>query len=213
MTGAGSLPELPGPVMSSFTDLQILCHEPSTTSWRESRSHHSSWIQNALEQDGQYGATVAEIQPLHPVTKLNLRYRVLHEVEEKSFTVLPGIGDHSGLTPSNLEWVVRSFIEMVQRGRDQLADILLIGWQNRQDSASLTFCFQLVWDQCACGPHTVNSSHLVGILVAAKLPKDIVMYTPGGYMCMTRTLSQGYTFLDVFLDSSSLLCLSIPSLF
>ena len=59
----------------------------------------------------------------------------------------------------------------------------------------------MVWDQCACGPHPVNSSNLVGILVAAKLLKDIVTYTPGGYVCVTRTLFQGYTFLDVFLDT------------
>ena len=34
-----------------------------------------------------------------------------------------------------------------------------------------TFCFQLVWDLCACG-QVVNFSHLVGISVSAKQLKD-----------------------------------------
>ena len=58
--------------------------------------------------------------------------RVLGEVEKINFIALPVTGGHSRLLSSklcpNLVEVVRSFIEMVQRGRDQLADILLIGW-------------------------------------------------------------------------------------
>ena len=57
--------------------------------------------------------------------------RVLGEVEKINFIALPVTGGHSRLLPSklcpNLEGLV-SFIEMVQRGCDQLEDILLIGW-------------------------------------------------------------------------------------
>ena len=42
----------------------------------------------------------------------------------------------------NLEGVVRSFIVMVQRGRDQLMDTLLIGWWGgKWESESSTFWF------------------------------------------------------------------------
>ena len=48
---------------------------------------------------------------------------------------------------------------MVQEGCDQLVDILLIGWQGgKQESASSTFWFQLVWGLHACGQHTFTSS-------------------------------------------------------
>ena len=58
---------------------------------------------------------------------------------------------------------MRAFIVMVQRGRDQLVDILLIGWWGgKWASASSTFWFQLVWGLRACGQHAVNFSHLVG---------------------------------------------------
>ena len=44
---------------------------------------------------------------------------------------------------------------MVQRGRDQLVDFLLIGWWwGKWESASSTFWFQLVWGLAACGQHT-----------------------------------------------------------
>ena len=66
-----------------------------------------------------------------PVAESNLRDRVLGEVEKINFIALPVTGGHSRLLPSklcpNLEGLV-SFIEMVQRGCDQLEDILLIGW-------------------------------------------------------------------------------------
>ena len=56
---------------------------------------------------------------------------VLSEVEKDSFITLPDKGGHSGILPQktmclNLERIVRSF--MIQRGCDQLADILLMGW-------------------------------------------------------------------------------------
>ena len=71
--------------------------------------------------------------PLCTGAKLNLRDRILGEVEKNSFIALPGKGGHNGIMPSkllcpHLEGVVRSFMVMVQRGRDQLVDILLIGW-------------------------------------------------------------------------------------
>ena len=64
-------------------------------------------------------------------TKLNLRARVLGKIEKDSFITLPDKGGHSGILPQktmclNLERIVRSF--MIQKGCDQLADILLMGW-------------------------------------------------------------------------------------
>ena len=80
-----------------------------------------------------------------------------------------------------LEGIVRSFIAMVQRGRDQLLGILLTGWWwGKWESASSTFCFQSVWGLRACGQHTVNFSHLVGVSVSAQQLKDIVMCIPCG---------------------------------
>ena len=89
----------------------------------------------------------------------------------------------------NLDGVVRSFIVMVQRGHDLLLNILLIGWWwGKWESASSTFWFQPVWGLHACGQHTVNFSHLVGVSVSVKKPKDIVMCIPWGG---TWTLPQG----------------------
>ena len=71
---------------------------------------------------------------MNPATKLNLRDRVLGEVEKNSFIYVPGKGGHRGLAHAlktmcpDLERVVRSFTVMIQRGCDQLVDILLIGW-------------------------------------------------------------------------------------
>ena len=118
-----------------------------------------------------------------PNTELILRDRVLGEVEKNSFIALPGKGGHSGLVPSklchDLEAVVKSFIGMVQRGYDQLVDILLTGWWGgKWESASSTFWFQQVWGLRACGQHTVNISHPVGVSVSAKQLKDIVLCIP-----------------------------------
>ena len=57
----------------------------------------------------------------------------MSEVEKDSFITLPSKGSHSRLPPSkllspNLEKTVRNFIVIVQRGRGQLTDILLMGW-------------------------------------------------------------------------------------
>ena len=74
---------------------------------------------------------------------------------------------------------MRSFTVMVQRGCDQLVDILLIGWWGgKWESASSTFWFQQVWGLCACEQHTVNFSHLVRVSVSAKQLKDIVVCIP-----------------------------------
>ena len=40
--------------------------------------------------------------------------------------------------------------------------------------------FQLVRGLCACGQHTVNFFHLVGVLISAKQLKDIVLCIPLG---------------------------------
>ena len=69
---------------------------------------------------------------------------------------------------------------------------------------------RLVWGPRACGPHTVNSSHLVGILVAAKLPKDIVMYTSWGE---TKTAPRLHcVFKHVLLNSGKFMEAGICSL-
>ena len=96
---------------------------------------------------------------LYAGAKLNLRDRVLSEVEKESFITSPGKGSHSGILPQkalfpNLEGLVRSFIGIVQRGRDQ--HILLMGcWRGKQESESSAFRFQLVWGLHACGQHTI----------------------------------------------------------
>ena len=47
--------------------------------------------------------TVTEIQPLYPGTELNLRDRVLGEVEKNSFIGLPGKGDTTDWSPEKLQ--------------------------------------------------------------------------------------------------------------
>ena len=64
-----------------------------------------------------------------PNTELKLRGRVLAEVEKNSLIALPGEGGLSLLKSSklcglNLEGVVRSLIVIIQRGWDQIVDIL-----------------------------------------------------------------------------------------
>ena len=66
---------------------------------------------------------------------------------------------------------------MAQRGRDQLVDVLLIGWWwGKRESASPTFWFQTVWGLHACGKYAVNFFHLMRVSVAAKQLKDTVVY-------------------------------------
>ena len=66
-------------------------------------------------------------------TAAELNLGVLGEVKNDGFIALPGKEGHSGLTPRNtmcppLGEGMRSFIGIVQRGHDQLMDILLVGW-------------------------------------------------------------------------------------
>ena len=69
----------------------------------------------------------------------------------------------------NMEATVRSFMVMVQRGCDQLADTLLIGWWwGKWESASSTFWFPPIWGLPAWGQHTIDFSHLVGLSVSAE---------------------------------------------
>ena len=83
---------------------------------------------------------------------------------------------------------------MVQRGRDQLVDLLLIGWWwGKWESASSTFGFYCVWGLHACGQQRVNFTHLVGVSVSAKQLEDIVMcplrgnqeFAPRLYYCFS----------------------------
>ena len=74
---------------------------------------------------------------------------------------------------------MRSFIVMIQRGHDQLVDIILTGWWGgKREPTSSAFWFQPVWGVRACGQHTVNFPHLVGVSVSAEQLKDIVMCIP-----------------------------------
>ena len=96
------------------------------------------------------------------------------EVEKKSFIAFTGKegSQQANVLKTvcpNLEQVVRSLTVMVQRGRDQLVDILLIGWWGgKWESASSTFWFQLVWVLHACGQRTFNFAHLVRVSLSAK---------------------------------------------
>ena len=71
---------------------------------------------------------------------------------------------------------------------DKLLHNSLIGcwWGNRVmflESQSSTFWFQLVWGLRACGQHTVNFFHLVGVLVSAQRLKVMaheIIYSPWG---------------------------------
>ena len=77
----------------------------------------------------------------------------MSEVEKNSFITLTGKGGHSGLMSSelspNLEGVVRSSTAVVQRGRDQFMDILLIGdvsgSQHHQASGSSDLGSMTLW--------------------------------------------------------------------
>ena len=74
--------------------------------------------------------------------------------------------------------------------------------------------FQLVRGLCACGQHTVNFFHLVGVLISAKQLKDIVLCIPLGG---TKILPQAallflvcpYLFLHL-LPSLISTCLNLP---
>ena len=63
---------------------------------------------------------------LYTGAELNLGDRVLGEAEEDCFITLPGRGGHSGLMLSK-PCALSSFTVIVQRGCDQLMDILLMG--------------------------------------------------------------------------------------
>ena len=79
----------------------------------------------------------------------------------------------------DLEGLVRSLMVMVQRGRDQLVDILLMGWWGgKWESASSTFWFQPVWGPHASGQQTVNFSHLVGGLSICKTAQSYCYVYP-----------------------------------
>ena len=105
------------------------------------------------------------------------------EVEKESFITLPGKGGHSGLLPwkstcPHLERIVRSFIVMVQRGCDQLVDILLRGWSwGKWESAPSTFRFQPVWGLHAFGQHTIIHCWLLppgGVSVSVSVQESLV---------------------------------------
>ena len=67
---------------------------------------------------------------LYTSAESNLGGRILGKVEKDRFFALSGkVGDRAGLCPQNpLGKIVRSFIVIVQRGSDQLEDVLLVGW-------------------------------------------------------------------------------------
>ena len=72
------------------------------------------------------------------------------------------------------EWGMRKY--------DQLRDILLISWWwGNQESTSSTFCFQPVWGLHACGQHTVNFFHLMGVWVSEEWLKG---YGSDYYLCL-----------------------------
>ena len=72
------------------------------------KPHTTLWVIKPLLLYSSYHFTVplncnwSRIRPLYPDTELNLRDRVLGEVEKYSSIALPGEGGHSGLMPSRL---------------------------------------------------------------------------------------------------------------
>ena len=59
--------------------------------------------------------------------------------------------------------------------------ILLIDWWwGRWESALSTFRFLLIWALYACGLHTINFLHIIGVSVSAKQLRNCDMYTPWG---------------------------------
>ena len=95
---------------------------------------------------------------------------------------------------------------MVQRGRGQLVDLLLIGWWGgKWESASSTFWFQPLWGLRACGQHTVNFSPHGGFGICRRAQSHCYVYPLRG---VTRTLPWGCTIVSWLL----LPCLCIPSL-
>ena len=80
-------------------------------SWSWSRPAYWKWGGNHPLKD----MAVTEIQPLYPGTELNLRDRVLGEVEKNNFVALPGATRLSALKTicPELEGLVRRFIVMV----------------------------------------------------------------------------------------------------
>ena len=98
---------------------------------------------------------------------------------------------------------------------DQLMDILLIcWWWGNWESTSSTFWFQPIWCLCACGQHTVNFFHLVGVSVSAKIAQRTWLryyYIPwGGTKCpwfclMAKVLLFCLAWLFSFLSALSVL--------
>ena len=130
-------------------------------------------------------------------------FRSLHShLETQSLVAATSLfTDMTGDIP--LHRVVRSFIEVVQRGHGQLLDSLLIGWWwGNPKSASSTFWFQQVWGLRACRQQTVNFSDLVGVSASAELLKDIVLCLPwwGARTCPKAVL--------LLLECSSLVSVS-----
>ena len=70
---------------------------------------------------------------MYTAAELNLGDRVWSEVIKDSFITLPGTGGHSGTNAFKIMCphfgkIMRVFMAVVQRGCDQLMDVLLMVW-------------------------------------------------------------------------------------
>ena len=146
------------------------------------------------------------VASLYTGAKSNLWDRILGEVEAGSFITLPDRGCHSGLMSSkllcpNLRKIVRSVIVTVQRGRDQLIGVLLMGWWwGRQESTSSTFrsyWFGVCFLVGSIPSLIITFSLREGVSVSAEQLKDIVVcicsgetgpYSKAGLDCLPLVL-------------------------
>ena len=94
--------------------------------------------------------------------------------------------------------------------RDQLRDIFLIGeWWGYWESASSTFCFQVIWGLRASGQHTIDFFRWWGLKYLPNSFKDMahniihsLWRTEGPWLRWMAELLAPFTFLSVFSSAS-----------
>ena len=136
-----------------------------------------------LAMESGWQRVMPKSQPLCTGAELNLRDRVLGEIEKNSFIALPGKGGCSVLLLSKRcvrigEDLVRSFIVMVQgQGCDKVQG--LPSFNPASGGLLMSFEFIKLW------PSLLNIFHLVGVLVLQKNLKILLCVSlevePGPY--------------------------------
>ena len=85
-----------------YNQLLLGIPHPKLCNVSQSTSRLTSHESTRLSSHAYLRGSVAEIQPLYMGTELNLRDRVLGEVDKNCFIALSGKGGHSKLVPSKL---------------------------------------------------------------------------------------------------------------